>query len=232
MALTSGPNLGLLVNGSAGETHYAELMRFLRGVDALVQATAESITTTTPPGSPSNGVVYVVPSAGATGAWSGLANRVVRWSSTANAWESYVPKRGWLIYVRAESAFYRFETAGWDVFSGGGGGGGPGSLSTETLPVATATHDLDNANRDRYHRFTFAGAKTLNVRANATHAITQDAEFHLRVVGTGDLTIAPAGGVTINAPFGGTLVMSPGMTATLKRVAVNVFDLLGQTVAA
>jgi len=38
--------------------------------------------------------------------------------------------------------------------------------------------------------------------------------------------------VTLNAPSGGTLVLTNNMTVTLKRVAANVWDVIGQTVAA
>lgn len=45
-------------------------------------------------------------------------------------------------------------------------------------------------------------------------------------------TLTPGAGVTLNPPSGGTLVMTNGMSVTLKRVAVDVWDVIGQTVAA
>ncbi len=38
--------------------------------------------------------------------------------------------------------------------------------------------------------------------------------------------------LTLNAPSGGTLVMTDRMSVTLKRVASDVWDVIGQTVAA
>lgn len=112
MALTFGPNLGLLVNGNQGEAHYAELMKFLRGVDALTQLCVEDKDLSTPPGSPADGVCYIV-GASPTGAWAGWAGRVARYSSVAAAWESYVPKNGWRGFVRDESLYYRFNGTSW-----------------------------------------------------------------------------------------------------------------------
>lgn len=109
----------------------------------------------------------------------------------------------------------------------GGSGGG-----SETITEATTSANLANADAGKYQRWTATGAKTLTVQPNTTEAITQDAEFHLRNAAASDnLTISAGSGVTINAPSGGTLVLSPGMVATLKRVAEDEFDLIGQTVA-
>jgi hypothetical protein len=49
---------------------------------------------------------------------------------------------------------------------------------------------------------TGAGAGTLTVPSNATAAIPVGAEFVLRQVGTGQWTIAAAGGVTIRSRVG------------------------------
>lgn len=101
-----------------------------------------------------------------------------------------------------------------------------------SVDVAGTAVDLDNADGGKYQRFTNAAAKTFTVRPQATHAVTANSEFHLRNVGAGALTVAAGAGVTINAPAGGTLVVAERGTVTLKRVAENVFDLLGQTVPA
>lgn len=100
MALTTGANLGLLDNGTQGEQHYAEMMKFFRGVDLLVMPRAISATITTPPGSPSDGDTYIVPS-GASGAWSGQTGKIARWSARLGtpAWEFFTPKKGWETWV-------------------------------------------------------------------------------------------------------------------------------------
>lgn len=122
MALTSGANLGLLDNGAASEQHYAELMRFFRGVDLLVMPRCTSATLTAPPGSPSDGATYIVP-AGATGAWSGQTGKIARWSArtTPTAWEFITPKKGWEMWVDGSGLSgqrWRYSGTAWgNVFS-------------------------------------------------------------------------------------------------------------------
>lgn len=82
-----------------------------------------------------------------------------------------------------------------------------------------------------YKRFTAAGAKVVNITADSVEAIAADSEFPLRNVGAADLTITPAGGVTVNPPSGGTLVVPSGGTVTIKRIAADEYDLIGQTTA-
>lgn len=122
MALTTGPNLGLLDNGIAGEQHYTELLRFFRGVDLLVQARALSATTTTPPGSPADGATYIVPS-GATGAWSGQVGKIARWTTrfVTPAWEFITPKKGWEVWIDGSGLSgqrWRYSGTAWaNVFA-------------------------------------------------------------------------------------------------------------------
>lgn len=104
--------------------------------------------------------------------------------------------------------------------------GGLGSSFIE----AGAAVNLLSANIARLQRFTTVGAKTLTVQPDATEAIPQDAEFYgANRAASGNLTIVAGSGVTINVPAGGSLVINPGGTYTLKRVAVDEFDLMGQT---
>ena len=83
-----------------------------------------------------------------------------------------------------------------------------------------------------YLRFTSTSAKAYTVQPQASVAWVADSEIHGRNAGTGDLTLTPGSGVTLNAPFGGTLVIPTGGSFTLKRGAENVWDVIGQTVAA
>lgn len=81
----------------------------------------------------------------------------------------------------------------------------------------------------QYTRCTAATAVTVTVGAGAAAVNT---EFHFRQAAAGAITFV-ASGTTINAPFGGTLVTAgTGATVTLKCVATNVYDLLGQTTSA
>ncbi|MGF6694748.1 hypothetical protein M2318_004837 [Metapseudomonas resinovorans] len=82
-----------------------------------------------------------------------------------------------------------------------------------------------------YLRFTNGGASTYTVAPQADVAWSADAEIHIRRGAAANLTLTPGSGVTLNAPSGGTLVMTNAMSVTLKRVAENVWDVIGQTVA-
>lgn len=110
----------------------------------------------------------------------------------------------------------------------GGGAAGP----AETITESGTDVNLLAADVGKYIRFTASGAKTLTVQPDATEALPTDGEWHLRNTGAADLTLVEDTGVTINPPNGGTLAVPQGGTVTLKRVAVDEFDLLGQTVAA
>lgn len=83
-----------------------------------------------------------------------------------------------------------------------------------------------------YVRFTNASAATYTIAPQSSVAWATDTEIHIRRAAAGDLTLTPGSGVTLNAPSGGTLVMTDRMSVTLKRVGTDVWDVLGQTVAA
>ncbi len=112
MALTNGPNLGVLINGDEGEPHYDELMAQWRGFDLLVQARVLDKDLTAPPGSPDDGAAYIV-GAAATGDWDDEDGHIARWSDIANAWEFFVPKSGWEVFVVDESLKYRYSGSVW-----------------------------------------------------------------------------------------------------------------------
>jgi hypothetical protein len=112
------------------------------------------------------------------------------------------------------------------------GGGSGGSSLSEVASVTGTTYTVLAADVSKFLRFTGTTAKTVTVAPESTAALPTNGEWHLRNVGAGNITLTPGSGVTLNAPAGGTLVVPPGGTVTLKRAAADVFDVLGQTVAA
>lgn len=113
MATKNGTNLGLLSYALPGEGHYNELNRLLRGLDSLLQSRVVSHVTAAPPGSPTDGVVYIVP-AGATGAWAGKENDIARWNADLPEpeWEFFTPKKGWCMRSNAGLAGFWLEFTG------------------------------------------------------------------------------------------------------------------------
>jgi hypothetical protein len=99
MALTDGPNLGLVINGDPIDQHYTELMRQWRGLDGLIQARVISTNVTEAPGSIDNGQCFIV-GVGATGILSGHANHIARYYDVGlggPGYEFYIPKHGWSV---------------------------------------------------------------------------------------------------------------------------------------
>lgn len=84
----------------------------------------------------------------------------------------------------------------------------------------------------QYLRFTNTGASTYTIAAQSSVAWADNTELTIRRAAAASLTLVAGSGVTLNAPSGGTLILTNNMTVTLKRVAVNVWDVIGQTVAA
>lgn len=100
------------------------------------------------------------------------------------------------------------------------------------ITESTAARILTQADAWAYIRHTNAAPSSVTIAPQTDQAWGAGTEIHIRRAGAGDLTLTPGVGVTINAPNGGTLVLADAMTVTLKRVAADVWDVIGQTVAA
>ena len=99
----------------------------------------------------------------------------------------------------------------------------PAAVITDVSALRTIT----NSDAGKYIRMTATGFKGLEFDSAVTLG-----EFHIRnAAASGDIEIL-ATGVTLNPPAGGTLVLEPGMTVTVKFVGASEFDVFGQTVAA
>lgn len=80
-----------------------------------------------------------------------------------------------------------------------------------------------------YMRFTHAAAE---FHFSSDEPWVIGAEYHGRYAGSGTLTITADSDFTINPPAGGSLVIPPGGTFTVKIVAANEADLFGVTTGA
>lgn len=218
------PNLGLTAFFALGEDAWDDDMSLnLLRLSVLVQGRALSKVSATP-GSPTDGDVHIFDETHPT-----QANKVaIRDDGT---WVYVTPLEGWLLYNLAEGYYEQFSGAAWAEFSTGGGGGGLTTLSTVVATDAD-NYTISPADKDKYIRLTGVSAKTIDIALEATTALPANGEWHFRNAGAGDATVTPVGGVTVNVPAGGSLVFAEGGTVTLKRVAEDEFDLLGQTVAA
>lgn len=120
--------------------------------------------------------------------------------------------------------------AGPNGVHGGGGGGGGGSSAAPLITEASANRDFAAADAGAYVRFTATGAKTASFDVADGFAAPQ--EYHIaNRAASGNLTLTPTG-ITLNAPKGGTLVLEPGDTVTVKFVDTDEADVFGSTEAA
>lgn len=114
---------------------------------------------------------------------------------------------------------------------------GPGNVAVAAAPApvitdAATARTAALAETGSYIRWTNAAAKAYTVPPQAAVAWADDTELHGRNCAAGNLTLTPGAGVTLNAPYLGTLVVPPGGAYTLKRGASDVWDVLALTVAA
>lgn len=110
--------------------------------------------------------------------------------------------------------------------SGGGGTAAP------VVAVSAATRNITLSDLGAYLRFTAAGAKIATIDASAV-TFAQAQEFHFaNRAASGDLTLTPAGGASLGVPKGGTLILEPGDTVTVKFISTTAADVFGSTKAA
>lgn len=102
-------------------------------------------------------------------------------------------------------------------------------VPADVLEWNTTSKTAALSDRGIYHYATATGDKTFEFTTTAGGA---PGEYHIRNdAASGDVTLT-ATGVTLKAPKGGTLVLEPGDTVTVKRVASNVLHVFGSTKAA
>jgi hypothetical protein len=100
----------------------------------------------------------------------------------------------------------------------------------EPINDNTTNRDLLDTDDGNYFRFTNASAKTCTLLEESSDGYNDRFTVQVHNVGAGNLTIVgESTNVMINSPAGGSHVLSTGMTATIKRVGLNEFDVFGQT---
>jgi len=139
-----------------------------------------------------------------------------------------------LAHAPSISGQFVWTASGWEAVSASNLTGMTDALAAKqdkSTLVATATsRTLALTDAWAYLRPGTTSAITLTVPTNASVAFEIGTEITVRA--SGNITLAAASGVTLNAPSGGTLSMTARMTVTLKKVATDVWDVIGQTVAA
>ena len=112
---------------------------------------------------------------------------------------------------------------------------GTGDLVVASVPAAvtiesTATRVSEIGDATRFVVFENPAASTYTVEPQTSVAWAASAELQVYRKAAGTLTLTAGAGVTLKAGSGGTLVMTDGMAALIKRVGVDTWVVVGQTV--
>ncbi len=110
MSNTSNLQLPYLAVGQAQK--HVTVNESLRRLDALVQLSVISATTSVEPGAPSDGQVWIVPSGKSGATWNSFAN----WSLgyyRDGAWVQITPREGWIAYVQDADEARVYTGAAW-----------------------------------------------------------------------------------------------------------------------
>ena len=109
-------------------------------------------------------------------------------------------------------------------------GGSSGGGAAPVVPDATTSRAVALADVGSYLRFTASGAKACTF--DVATGFTTGQEVHIaNRSASGNVTLS-ATGITLSPPKGGTLVLAPGDTVTVKFVSTASADVFGSTEAA
>lgn len=213
------PGLGLSGFWDLGEDDWNTGMDVnLRLLSALVQGKAISMTTSLP-GSPSDGDIYIVPSADTNG--NDIAIR------DDGSWVYLVPVEGDMIYVTDEGSLYQFDGLAWQEFTGGGGGGGATKVELSFYAEAALSDSEVIYGYVATQSFDFpAGLTGSYVKAGT--AATASTVLSIKQNGTeiGTATFAAAG-TTATLAMASLTSISPGDIITVVGPATHDTTLAG-----
>lgn len=133
--LTSHLGIQLLSEGQDGaEVTTNEAINKLENFSTRIVVLSKS--TTAPPGSPTDGDAYIVPS-GATGIWSGKTNQIALYLA---GWAYWTPREGWRAYSQDDNSEVVYDGSAWTA--AGDGATTLDGLSDVTITSAAANDTL------------------------------------------------------------------------------------------
>ncbi|MES1156537.1 MAG: DUF2793 domain-containing protein [Alphaproteobacteria bacterium] len=160
MASDSSTNLQLPYLAAGQAQKHVTVNESLTKLDALVQLSVKSATTSAEPGSPSDGEVYILPS-GKTGTyWGAMSNYAVA-HYVDGAWSTYAPREGWFAWIKDTDRVVVFDGSAWvDV-----GAGGSFAFTGDVTPAQTTSDQND-------YNVAGSAASVLRLSSDATRTIT------------------------------------------------------------
>lgn len=115
--MTDSPHLGLTLLASSQAQKEVTINEALVALDAIIGSGAIDRDLNTPPGSPSNGDLYII-GAVPTGTWAtnGSAYDLVYYY---NGWKYITPSEGLTVWVKDEDKFYTWNGSAWSAEGSG-----------------------------------------------------------------------------------------------------------------
>lgn len=163
-------------------------------IDALLNRGAISQATATPPGSPSDGDLYII-STSATGDWSGHDKKVTYYD-TSKGWVILTPNEGMTLWVNDEDELYSYDGTDWiainNINSATTFGINATADTTNRLAVATPAVLFDAETDDIQLKIdknatgdTGSVLFQTNSSGRAEFGLTGDDDFHVKVSADG-----------------------------------------------
>src|SRR6185503_3639863 len=113
MSNTSNLVLPYLAVGQAQK--HVTVNESLRKLDAIIQLSVVSATTTAQPASPADGAVYILPSGKSGANWSTFAIGALAYYRDG-AWVEIASREGWLAFVRDTGQLLVYTGSAWSLF--------------------------------------------------------------------------------------------------------------------
>ena len=116
MSTSSNLVLSFLAVGQAQK--HVTVNETIRKLDAIVQLSVVSATTTAQPGAPFDGAVYIIPSGKSGDQWAAFDNGSLGYYRDG-AWVEITPREGWLAFVKDTDQLLAWTGAAWALFAPG-----------------------------------------------------------------------------------------------------------------
>lgn len=202
------PGAGLTAGWTPGTGGWATGMDDnLRAVSAAMQLSVLSMTTALP-GSPSDGVIYIVRSDDGTN-----PNKIAIRDN--GAWVYLTPVVGWVAWVQDGAKFVYYTGSAWTDM-----------LANVNWSVSTKTDNYTLTLTDRKSTVIMnaGSSKNVTVPPNSSVAFAIGDEIEVMRYGAGAVVIVPGAGVTVRSPGGGLTMNTQYSIGKLRKIGTDEWD--------
>ena len=107
--MTTTSHIGMTLVEQSQAQKEVTVNEALTRIDALLNNGAKSRSTSTPPGSPATGDLYII-GGSPTGAWTGYSGKLAYFDQV---WRFIIPNEGMMLWVADEDSVYIFNGSNW-----------------------------------------------------------------------------------------------------------------------